>query len=226
MWRARFAAIAGSVVVAVALTGCGAGTKPSVVATRVWAFSDGNPVRPASSYAAELAARRDELCKTSELGSGPMTLPQAIASLEGVLARAAGANALTQLAHTQVGKSAGQAETVAAAEIAKANPGGSLAALPCRPSGCAERGRAALDKRRRRRDTGVPTLPAAAEKCSRAGIREMGIDRTQRMLNNHSHALIRLGRGRGRCSARCTRRSRASPRRSTRPSAQSLRDAL
>ena len=199
MWRARFAAIAGSVVVAVALTGCGAGAKPSVlVATRVWAFSDGNPVRPASSYAAELAARRDELCKTSELGSGPMTLPQAIASLEGVLARAAGANALTQLAHTQVGKSAGQAETVAAAEIAKANPGGSLAALLIAHQVGPNEARHLENAAVVATSLGYPqealALLAAAEKLPESGYSEMGIDRTARMLNNQAYALIRLGR--------------------------------
>ena len=118
----------------VALVACGpsggAGTTAGrSAATRVWAFSDANLVQPASAYADYLAAHRDEVCQTAEAGSKVMQLPQALSSLEGVLASAAGPNALKQLANTKVGKSAAQAEAVAAAEIVTANPGGSLAAL-------------------------------------------------------------------------------------------------
>ena len=139
MWKSRVATITGLVIIAVAVAcGGGGGAAVSTTArpssgtgggTRIWAFSDGNPVRPASKYAAELSARSAELCQTAEQGSKQMQLPQALASLEAALASAAGPTALAKLASTKVGKSAAQAETVATAMIAKANPGGALAAL-------------------------------------------------------------------------------------------------
>jgi tetratricopeptide (TPR) repeat protein len=210
MWRARVAAIAGSVLVASAIAGCGttvasnarattsAGTAPGAGATRVWAFSDGHQVRTATSYATALAARRDDLCKTSELGSGPMQLAQALTSLEGVLKRAAGAGALTQLAHTKVGGSAGQAETVAVAEIAKANPGGALAALLIAHQDDPHEARHLENAAVVAISMGYPqealALLASAEQLPESGYPEMGIDRTARTLSNRAYALIRLGR--------------------------------
>lgn len=198
MWKATVAVIIGYLVIASSLAACGAAAKPSAVATRIWAFSDGNRVRTASSYASALAARRDELCQTSELGSGPMQLAQALASLEGVLARAAGPNALTQLAQTDVGRSAGQAETVAAAEVARANPGGSLAALliahRVEPNEARHLENAAVIATAMGYPQEALALLAAANKLPESGYPEMGIDRTARMLNNQANALIRLGR--------------------------------
>ena len=139
MWKSRVATITGFVIIAAALA-CGGGNGRTVATTaspgsgngagtRIWAFSDGDPVRPASVYAAELSARSADLCQTAEQGSKQMSLAQALASLEATLASAAGPGALAKLASTKVGKSPAQAETVATALIAKANPGGSLAAL-------------------------------------------------------------------------------------------------
>src|SRR5256885_10400196 len=125
-------AVAGMALVVLIACGPSGGvgtTSGRGAATRVWAFSDASLVQPASAYADYLAAHRDEVCQTAEVGSKPMQLPQALSSLEGVLASAAGPNAMKQLANTKVGKSAAQAEKVAAAEIVIANPGGSLAAL-------------------------------------------------------------------------------------------------
>jgi len=206
MWRSRVAAITGIVVIAVAQA-CGGGGghvagvttgKPGSGATRIWAFSDADLVAPPAAYAARLNASRADLCKTAESGSQPMQVSQAIASLEGVLARAAGPNALTQLAGTQVGKSAAQAETVAAAEIAKANPGGSLAALLIalrdEPNEARHLENAAVVATSLGYPQEALALLSAAANLAESGSPEMGIDRTARTLNNQAYALIRLGR--------------------------------
>ena len=208
MLRSRLAAITGLVVITVAQAcGGGAGGALSTTAapspgtgtgTRIWAFSDGNPVRPASAYAAELTSRRAELCQTAEQGSKQMQLPQALASLEGVLASAGGPNVLAKLASTQVGKSAAQAETVATAMIAKANPGGALAALLIAHKVDPKEARHLENAAVVATSLGYPqealALLSGAAGLSESGSPEMGIDRTARMLNNQGYALIRLGR--------------------------------
>jgi tetratricopeptide (TPR) repeat protein len=205
-WRSRVAAITGLVVITVAQA-CGGGgalsttVKPSSgtgTDTRIWAFSDGNPVRPASTYAAELSARSAALCQTAEQGSKQMQLTQALASLEGALASAAGPNALAKLASTKVGKSAAQAETVATALIAKANPGGALAALLIAHKVDPKEARHLENAAVVATSLGYPqealALLSGATNLSETGSPEMGIDRTARMLNNQAYALIRLGR--------------------------------
>jgi tetratricopeptide (TPR) repeat protein len=196
-------------MVIVAALSCGGGTgrtltttsspgSPSAGGTRIWAFSDGNPVRPASAYAAELSAKSADLCQTAEQGSKPMTLPQALASLEAVLAAAAGPNALAKLASTKVGKSPAQAETLATALIAKANPGGALAALLIAHTIDPKEARHLENAAVIATSLGYPqealALLAAAAPLQEKGSPEMGIDRTARMLNNQAYALIRLGR--------------------------------
>jgi len=127
-----------------------------------------------------------------------MPLAQALASLEGALAKAAGPNALAQLASTKVGKSAGQAETVAAGEMMKANPGGALAALLIAHKDDTKEARHLENAAVVATSLGYPqealALLAAAKTVPEAGYSEMGIDRTARMLNNQAYALIRLGR--------------------------------
>jgi len=196
------------VITAVAIS-CGGGTGRTATTTaspgsgaaggtRIWAFSDGNPVRPASAYAAELSARSADLCQTAEQGSKQMSLPQALASLESALASAAGPDALAKLAATKVGKSPAQAETVATALIAKANPGGSLAALliahKLEPKEARHLENAAVVATSLGYPQEALALLAAAAPLQEKGASEMGIDRTARMLNNQAYALIRLGR--------------------------------
>jgi tetratricopeptide (TPR) repeat protein len=207
MWMSRIATIAGLAIIAVNM-GCGGGgnavsttanpTSGAGGGTRIWAFSDGNPVRPASTYAAELTARSADLCQTAEQGSQQMQLAQALASLEAVLAKAAGPNALAKLASTQVGKSAAQAETVATALIAKANPGGALAALLIAHKVDPKEARHLENAAVVATSLGYPqealALLSGAAGLSESGSPEMGIDRTARMLNNQAYALIRLGR--------------------------------
>ena len=208
MWRSRVAAITGLVIIAMALS-CGGGGGGTLTATarpssgtgagtRVWAFSDGNPVRPASTYAAELTARSAELCRTAEQGTKAMQLQQALASLEGALASAAGPTALATLMSTKVGKSAPQAETVATAMIAKANPGGALAALLIAHKVDPKEARHLENAAVVATSLGYPqealALLSGATGLSESGSPEMGIDRTARMLNSQAYALIRLGR--------------------------------
>lgn len=207
MWMSRIATITGLAIIAVTLACGGGGNAVSTTAnpasgagggTRIWAFSDGNPVRPASTYAAELTARSADLCQTAEQGSQQMQLAQALASLEAVLAKAAGPNALAKLASTQVGKSAAQAETVATAMIAKANPGGALAALLIAHKVDPKEARHLENAAVVATSLGYPqealALLSGAAGLSESGSPEMGIDRTARMLNNQGYALIRLGR--------------------------------
>jgi len=208
MWKSRVATITGLVIIAATLAcGGGGGAAVSTTAnptsgagggTRIWAFSDGNPVRPASTYAAELSARSAELCQTAEQGSKQMQLPQALASLEAALASAAGPTALAKLASTKVGKSAAQAETVATAMIAKANPGGALAALLIAHKVDPKEARHLENAAVVATSLGYPqealALLSGAAGLSESGSPEMGIDRTARMLNNQAYALIRLGR--------------------------------
>jgi tetratricopeptide (TPR) repeat protein len=207
MWMSRIATIAGLAIIAVTLACGGSGNAVSTTAnptsgagggTRIWAFSDGNPVRPASTYAAGLTARSADLCQTAERGSQQMQLAQALASLEAVLAKAAGPNALAKLASTQVGKSAAQAETVATAMIAKANPGGALAALLIAHKVDPKEARHLENAAVVATSLGYPqealALLSGAAALSESGSPEMGIDRTARMLNNQAYALIRLGR--------------------------------
>ena len=205
MWRSRVEAITGVVVIVVAQA-CGGGGQVATVTpgksgsggTRIWAFSDGNLVQTTSVYAAQLLAQRDALCQTAEPGSKSLQLAQALTSLEGALASSAGPNALAQLASTKVGKSAAQAETVAAAEIVKANPGGSLAALLIAHNVDPKEARHLENAAVVAISLGYPqealALLAAAKDLPEAGSPEMGIDRTARMLNNEAYALIRLGR--------------------------------
>jgi tetratricopeptide (TPR) repeat protein len=207
MWRSRVATITGLVIIVAALACGGGGSAVSPTAnptsgagggTRIWAFSDGNPVRPASTYAAELTARSAELCQTAEQGTKAMQLPQALASLDAALAGAAGPTALAKLASTQVGKSAAQAETVATAMIAKANPGGALAALLIAHKVDPKEARHLENAAVVATSLGYPqealALLSGAAGLSESGSPEMGIDRTARMLNNQGYALIRLGR--------------------------------
>lgn len=207
MWMSRVATITGLAIIAATLACGGGGNAVSTNAnptagagggTRIWAFSDGNPVRPASAYAAELSARSAALCETAEQGSKQVDLPQALASLEAVLAKAAGPNALAKLASTKVGKSAAQAETVATAMIAKANPGGALAALLIAHKVDPKEARHLENAAVVAISLGYPqealALLSGAASLSESGSPEMGIDRTARMLNNQGYALIRLGR--------------------------------
>lgn len=211
MWRSRFAAMTSLVLIATACGGGGGGHIATVTpgasgsggsggsgGTRIWAFSDANLVQTPSVYAARLAAQRDALCQTAEQGSKSMQLAQALASLEAVLAKAAGPNALARLASTKVGTSAGQAETVAAAEIVKANPGGALAALliahKVEPKEARHLENAAVVATSLAYPQEALALLAAAKTMPESGYSEMGIDRTARMLNNQAYALIRLGR--------------------------------
>src|SRR6267378_2804955 len=206
MWRSRVATLTGLVIIAVSVACGGGGGQIATVTpgksgsggTRIWAFSDANLVQTPSVYAARLAAQRDALCQTAEPGSRSMPLAQALASLEGALAKAAGPNALAQLANAKVGKSAGQAETVAAGEMMKANPGGALAALLIAHKDDTKEARHLENAAVVATSLGYPqealALLAAAKTMPEAGYSEMGIDRTARMLNNQAYALIRLGR--------------------------------
>ena len=201
MGWSRVGAVAGMALVALLACGPSGGvgaTSGRGAATRVWAFSDAKLVQPASAYADYLAAHRDEVCQTAEVGSKAMQLPQALSSLEGVLASAAGPNALKQLASTKVGKSAAQAEKVAAAEIVTANPGGSLAALLIAHQEEPKEARHLENAAVVAISLGYPqealALLAAAKGLSESRSPEMGIDRTARLLNNQAYALIRLGR--------------------------------
>jgi len=186
----------------VSLLACGGGTNVKVSgptgATRIWAFSDGNPVRPVSDYAASLASRRDELCQTAESGSKAVSLAQAIASLEAVLTAAGGPDSLTRLAGTKVGKSGAYAENLAAAEIVKGNPGGALAALLIAHRIEPKEARHLENAAVMAASLGYPqealALLNAAMSLPEHGFAAMGIDRTARMLNNRAYALIRLGR--------------------------------
>ena len=206
MWRSRVAAITCLVVIGAALS-CGGGNGQLIGTnaggsgsggTRIWAFSDANGVQATSTYAAELTARRPDLCATAEVGSQPMQLAQALASLEAALAKAAGPNALSRLAGTKVGHSADQAETVAAAEVGKANPGGALAALLIAHKDEPNEARHLENAAVVATSVGYPqealALLAAATTLPERGSPEMGIDRTARSLNNQAYALIRLGR--------------------------------
>ena len=205
MSRSKVATVTACAVIGVALA-CGGGATGTVSrpgtgatgATRIWAFSDGNLVQTPSVYAARLAVQRDQLCQTAESGSKPMQAPQALASLEGALASAAGPTALARLAGTKVGKSAPQAETVAAAEIAKANPGGALAALLIAHKVDPKEARHLENAAVVAVSLGYPqealALLEAAKSMPESGYSEMGIDRTSRTLNNQAYALIRLGR--------------------------------
>jgi tetratricopeptide (TPR) repeat protein len=206
MWRSRVAALTCLVVIVVAQACGGGGAQTATVTpgktgsggTRVWAFSDANIVQPASVYSARLAAQRSDLCQTAESGSKSMQLQQALASLEAALARAAGPAALAKLESTKVGKSPAQAETVAAAEIVKANPGGALAALLIAHKKDPKEARHLENAAVVAISLGYPqealALLAAAKSLPEAGYSEMGMDRTARLLNNQAYALIRLGR--------------------------------
>src|SRR5438105_11762381 len=201
MGWSRVTAVAGMTLIVALACGPSGGVTTSSrggSATRVWAFSDAKLVQPASAYADYLAAHRDEICQTAETGSKEMQLPQALSSLEGALASAAGPNALKQLANTKVGKSAAQAETVAAAEIVTANPGGSLAALLIAHNDEPKEARHLENAAVVAISLGYPqealALLTAAKGLSESRSPEMGIDRTARLLNNQAYALIRLGR--------------------------------
>jgi len=201
MGWSRVTAVAGMTLIVALACGPSGGVTTSSrggSATRVWAFSDAKLVQPASAYADYLAAHRDEICQTAETGSKEMQLPQALSSLEGALASAAGPNALKQLANTKVGKSAAQAETVAAAEIVTANPGGSLAALLIAHNDEPKEARHLENAAVVAISLGYPqealALLTAAKGLSEGRSAEMGIDRAARMLNNQAYALIRLGR--------------------------------
>jgi tetratricopeptide (TPR) repeat protein len=180
------AAVVGSAFAAATLAGAGAaatGAPP----TRIWAFSDANPVHPASTYTQELQALRPKLCATAERGSKPLGLTQALARLRAALPR----KALTFA-------SAAQAEAVAAAAIGKAKPGVALAALLLAhdkdPQDARPLENAAVVATSLGRPQEALSLLTAASHLPERGGTELGIDRTARELNNKSYALIRLGR--------------------------------
>ena len=200
-------AVAALVVAVTVLVACASSSPPAHIGTtsgngvtagsRIWAFSDDKLVQPVSEYGSELAARKNDLCATAESGTPAVSLSLAISTLEGVLTRAGGPDALARLARTQVGSNPAQAEALAAAEIAKANPGGALAALliahqkePSEPRHLENAGVVAVS-------IGYPqeglAMLTAAEGLPATGGPGMGIDRTATMLNNRAYALIRLG---------------------------------